>query len=59
MSSLLKNLFVFGAGCAAGVYVRGRAHFKEAFTVGEMTVYYPYRLKNNPNEETLFERNKD
>lgn len=59
MSSLIKGLFTFGAGCAAGVYVSRRAHFKEAFTVGGVTVYYPNRLKESADEETVFENNKD
>ena len=46
---------MFGTGCAAGVYVARRAHFKEIGTVQGVTVYYPNRIKHSPNDETVFE----
>ena len=60
MASLLKKLTVFGTGCVAGYYLRDRVHFKEAFTIGNVTIYYPNKMKNDPTEETVFEKiNKD
>jgi len=56
MSSILKTMCTFGAGVGVGVYARSRAHFREAFTLGDFTVYYPYQLKSSPNEETRFEK---
>ena len=46
MASFLKNLVIFGAGCAIGGMYIYTTHCKEAFTVGGLTVYYPYRSNN-------------
>ena len=56
MSSLLKNLLTIGAGCAAGICIRHISDYKEAFSIGSFTVYYPYRLKTNIDEETKYEK---